>query len=160
MKKIHARARGTQLQYASAPPRIGARMAGPITLGLVTLALTGLIVMFGVGTRGGDDVRVQASTGGISADGGGDKWDDLWYSFSRKNRRWAKRTGECESGNNPTAHGGGGIYHGAFQYLKSTWNDAPKSPDGDPHNYRWRIQAVVSILKKKRDGTGAWPVCG
>jgi hypothetical protein len=135
-------------------------MAGPFTLGVVTLTLTAVLVMFGFGLVTREDSPVQAATGGVSANGGGNKWDDWWYSFSRSERRWANRVSECESGRNPDAHGGGGMYHGAFQYLKSTWRDAPKSPEGDPHWYRWRVQAVVSVFKKRRDGTGAWPVCG
>ncbi len=72
------------------------------------------------------------------------------------------RTGqvECESGSNPRAIGGGGIYRGAFQFLKSTWRSSPKSPGGDPITYSYRTQGVVAVLLKRRDGAGHWPVCG
>ena len=68
---------------------------------------------------------------------------------------------ECESGGDPNIHGGSGSYHGAFQFMKSTWQNAPKSVGADPHKQRWKVQAVVAVLLKKRDGAGShWPVCG
>jgi hypothetical protein len=51
---------------------------------------------------------------------------------SKKNKRWAKRVARCESGGNPNAVGGGGAYRGAFQFMRSTWRTAPRSPGGDP----------------------------
>ena len=81
-------------------------------------------------------------------------------AFPRHQRRWAHRTSECESGGNPRAIGGGGLYRGAFQFLKSTWRSSPKSPGGDPIAYSYRTQAVVAVLLKRRDGAGHWPVCG
>jgi hypothetical protein len=98
------------------------------------------------------------STGDTSASGG--KYAKLWDGISTKNRRWARRTGECESGNNPRAISSDGTYRGAFQYMKSTWRDAPKSPGGDPINFTWRTQAVVAVYTKKHLGTKPWPVCG
>ena len=75
-------------------------------------------------------------------------------------RRWANRTSECESGRNPRAIGGGGLYRGAFQFMKATWRSSPKSPGGDPVRFSYRTQAVVAVLLMKRDGPGHWPVCG
>ena len=103
----------------------------------------------------------QGSSGAISGDGDrANKYDRLWEDLSRKQRRWARQTSECESGGSAKIHGGGGTYHGAFQFMLSTWRSAPKSPGGDPHTYRWRVQAVVAVYLKKRDGTGHWPNCG
>jgi hypothetical protein len=90
----------------------------------------------------------------------GGKYDRIWSRFSATDRRWANRTAECESGRNPKAIGGGGIYRGAFQFMRSTWKASPKSPGGDPIRYSYRTQAVVAVLLKKRDGAGHWPVCG
>jgi hypothetical protein len=136
-------------------------LAGPIILGIAALAMTALL---GVLIASGS---VQASTGGISADGGtsgssgGDRYDRLWRGLSDKNKAWARRTSECESGGDPKIHGGGGTYHGAFQFMLGTWRSAPKSPGGDPHKYRWKVQAVVAVYLKKRDGAHThWPVCG
>ena len=106
--------------------------------------------------------------GGVSPGGDGsrttertqDKYDRIWNDTSRANKRWARRTAECESGRDPDAIGGGGRYRGAFQFMKATWRSSPKSPGGDPIDYRYRTQAVVAVLLKKRDGAQHWPVCG
>ena len=104
----------------------------------------------GVGTRGGDEQR--SGTSG--------KDERIWDDFSSRDKRWARKTSECESGGDRNIHGGGGSYHGAFQFMKSTWQSSPKSVGSDPHNYSWKTQAVVAVLLKKRDGAGHWPVCG
>jgi Transglycosylase-like domain len=109
-----------------------------------------------------------ASGGGIGTggDGGGDanragsKYAGMWEDYNQRNKRWARKTSECESGGDPNAIGGGGMYRGAFQFMRSTWRNSPKSPGGDPIRYRWKTQAVVAVELKKRDGTGHWPVCG
>jgi len=109
---------------------------------------------------------VQGSSGAVSPDGGdstrsgGDRYERLWDRQSAANKRWARRTSECESGGDRNIHGGGGSFHGAFQFMKSTWQSAPKSPGGDPHTFPWKTQAVVAIYLKKRDGKGHWPNCG
>jgi hypothetical protein len=95
-----------------------------------------------------------------SGGAGGDKYQRLWDNVSRRNKRWARHTAECESGKDPNAIGGGGMYRGAFQFMKATWRRAPKSPGGDPIKYSYRTQAVVAVYLKKRDGTGHWPNCG
>ena len=109
-----------------------------------------------------------ASGGGIgtSADDGGNRsaqksrYARIWDRYSQRNRRWARRTSECESGGDPDAIGGGGTYRGAFQFMRSTWRNSPKTPGGDPIKYNWKTQAVVAVALKKRDGAGHWPVCG
>jgi hypothetical protein len=88
------------------------------------------------------------------------RYDSLWDNVSKRNKRWARKTAECESGKDPQAIGGGGKYRGAFQFLKSTWRRSPKSPGGDPIKYRYRTQAVVAVALKQRDGAHHWPVCG
>jgi Transglycosylase-like domain len=110
-----------------------------------------------------------SGSGGVSTDGGSEgeqapadaaKYVRLWDRVDRRDRRWARSTAECESGRDPNAIGGGGKYRGAFQFLKSTWRRAPKSPGGDPIDYTYRTQAVVAVALKNRAGTGHWPVCG
>jgi hypothetical protein len=105
--------------------------------------------------------------GGVSPTGakhtgsqGGDRYDRMWKDFKRKDRRWARRTSRCEAGGDPQIHGGGGQYHGAFQFVKSTWESSPKSRGSDPHRFRWKVQAVVAVKLKHRDGAGHWPVFG
>jgi soluble lytic murein transglycosylase-like protein len=106
-----------------------------------------------------------ASSGGVSADGSTSAKDEgkykrLWRKTSDRDKRWARRTSDCESGGDPDAIGGGGKYRGAFQFMKSTWRRAPKSPGGDPVDYPYRTQAVVAVALKHRDGAGHWPNCG
>ena len=114
---------------------------------------------------------VGAASGGISRNPGGgtsssassssaDRFERVWFSLAPGERRWANRTADCESGRNPRAIGGGGMYRGAFQFMKSTWQASPKSPGGDPIVYPYRTQAVVAVMLMRRDGAGAWPVCG
>jgi hypothetical protein len=104
----------------------------------------------GIGT--GDDPDTTSTRSG--------KYATWWQNTSRRNKRWARRTSECESGGDPRAIGGGGTYRGAFQFTRRTWRTSPRSPGGDPIRYSWRTQAVVAVALKKRDGTGHWPVCG
>jgi hypothetical protein len=88
------------------------------------------------------------------------KYERLWRKVNRHNRRWARSTARCESGRNAKAIGYGGLYRGAFQFLKSTWKTSPKSPGGDPIKYAYKTQAVVAVALKQRDGRYHWPVCG
>jgi hypothetical protein len=129
----------------------------------VLVALTGLVLgIVGLGTAG------AASSGGIgdattsttteSEQRG--KYDRLWERVPARERRWARKTAECESGGDPKAIGSGGRYRGAFQFMRSTWKSAPKTPGGDPIRYPYRTQAVVAVALKRRDGAGHWPVCG
>jgi resuscitation-promoting factor RpfB len=115
------------------------------------------------------DSAGAASSGGVGSPGSetedsrkssGDAYSRMWDETSRRDKRWARSTAECESGRDPNAIGGGGQYRGAFQFLKSTWKAAPKSPGGDPIDYPYRTQAVVAVALKNRDGAGHWPVCG
>ncbi len=104
----------------------------------------------GTGPKGGGHVSKRLA----------DRFDQVWFAFPRRERRWAHHTSECESGSNARAIGGGGVYRGAFQFLRSTWRTSPRSPGGDPIAYSYRTQGVVAVLLKRRDGAGHWPVCG
>jgi hypothetical protein len=108
----------------------------------------------GIGTGGG------GGGGGADAKQAGSRYAGIWEGYSQRNRRWARSTSQCESGGDPNAIGGGGKYRGAFQFLRSTWRNSPKSPGGDPIRYSWKTQAVVAVELKQRDGAGHWPVCG
>ena len=44
---------------------------------------------------------------GTSSTSDGGKYRRLWDDLSRRNKRWANRTAECESGKDPDAIGGG-----------------------------------------------------
>jgi hypothetical protein len=99
-------------------------------------------------------------TSGSDSKTGGSKYKRLWRRTSRHNKHWANKTAECESGKDPNAIGGGGTYRGAFQFMKSSWHHAPKTPGGDPIDYGYKTQAVVAVALKKKMGTKPWPVCG
>lgn len=133
---------------------------------LPLLAVVAVVTAFGVSSTAAPAASGGLGTGGtVLADSGPKKkgkakYKRLWQRASRRNRRWARRTARCESGRNPRAIGGGGLYRGAFQFTKPTWRASPKSPGGDPIRYPYRTQAVVAIALKKRDGAGHWPHCG
>lgn len=78
---------------------------------------------------------------------------------SKKNKRWAKRVARCESGGDPNAIGGGGLYRGAFQFMRSTWRTSPRSPGGDPIDYSYKTQAFVAVRLRSRVGGSPWPNC-
>lgn len=128
-------------------------------------AILSMVVMIALGTAvtafaGGGGVGTGDSGDSGDKASGGDRYDQAWDSFSRKDRRWARRTSECESGQDPNIHSPGRDYHGAFQFLKSTWQSAPMSKGDDPHRYRWKIQAVVAVKWMHKAGKDQWPVCG
>jgi hypothetical protein len=106
----------------------------------------------------------RAGSGGTGPGSGAttsqSKYERLWDGYSARDHKWARATGECESGNDPNAIGGGGKYRGAFQFMRDTWRGAPKSPGGDPIDYNWKTQAVVAVALKHRVGTSPWPNCG
>jgi hypothetical protein len=144
-------------------------------LSIVTMALAALtaslILAAPVGaSSGGLVTTTSGGTGGTGTSGDPATGDDpvvsapryerLWDRISPRDRRWAHQTSECESGGDPKAIGGGGIYRGAFQFMRSTWKVAPKSPGGDPIAYPYRTQAVVAVALMHEDGAGHWPVCG
>ena len=84
----------------------------------------------------------------------GTRYERIWDRTSGGDKRWARRTSECESGGDPDAIGGGGVYRGAFQFMRSTWKRSPKSPGGDPIAYPYRTQAVVAILLRSGTAPG------
>ncbi|HET6830858.1 MAG TPA: transglycosylase family protein [Solirubrobacterales bacterium] len=142
---------------AAARPRTvlsGLLAAAVVVLALALGGAPGAAASGGIGTGGPSDAREGG--GGRTAP----KYVRIWDRTSKRNKRWARKTAECESGRDPKAIGGGGLYRGAFQFLKSTWRTSPKSPGGDPIRYTYKTQAVVAVALKKRVGTGPWPVCG
>ena len=143
----------TSAPDASRTERLRIALTGAAVAGALSMLMIGATTALG-GSGG-------VSSGGGGDGGGGSRYDKMWDGFSSKDHHWAHRTSQCESGGDPKIHGGGGTYHGAFQFMKSTWQSSPKSPGGDPHTYRWRTQAVVAVKLKHRDGARThWPNCG
>jgi hypothetical protein len=155
MNQNHARRSARTERTAG---RALSRLKAYAPFGLIAVVMLAAMLMMSTTALGGSGGTGATSSSG---DGGGNKYDRLWDDLSKKQHRWARKTSDCESGGDPTAHGGGGTYHGAFQFMKSTWKSAPKSPGGDPHRYRWKVQAVVAVYLKKKSGAKSnWPNCG
>ncbi len=135
-----------------------------IILGIAVIAASVLAIALGDPTGAAASGGIGTGGGGSDArDGGGrtdSKYVQIWDRTSKRDKRWARSTAECESGGDPRAIGGGGTYRGAFQFMKSTWRTSPKSPGGDPIRFTYKTQAVVAVALKKRAGTSPWPVCG
>ena len=64
----------------------------------------------------------------------------------------------CESGGDPTAIGGGGLYRGKYQFSFETW--ASVGGSGDPAAAPEAEQDARAAMLLMRDGAGHWPVCG
>jgi Transglycosylase-like domain len=64
----------------------------------------------------------------------------------------------CESGDNPRAIGGGGVYRGAFQFTEATWQSVGGT--GDPAAAPLSEQIRRASILYARAGASQWPVCG
>jgi hypothetical protein len=64
----------------------------------------------------------------------------------------------CESGGNPRAIGGGGMYRGKYQFSPATW--AAVGGHGDPATASEAEQDRRATLLYARAGAAQWPVCG
>ena len=140
---------------------------------MLLAGLTALALVLALALLGASDSRAASSggfgpgspSGAAESSGHGSatpgKYERLWVrGITLAEKRWARRTAECESGGDPDAIGGGGLYRGAFQFLRQTWKRSPKSPGGDPIDYSYKTQAVVAVMLKRQDGAGHWPNCG
>lgn len=65
---------------------------------------------------------------------------------------------QCESGGDPRAVGGGGLYRGKYQFSVATWQGVGGS--GDPAAASEAEQDRRAIMLYERSGPGQWPVCG
>jgi transglycosylase-like protein len=142
----------------SRPKLLIALSAALAALAISSIAMAGVADARGGGTPVGDDNPTSAPAPAPTANEA--KYAHIWAKTPVADKRWAKSTSTCESGGNPRAIGGGGVYRGAFQFTKSTWRTSPKSPGGDPIAYTFETQAVVAVLLMHREGTKPWPVCG
>lgn len=118
------------------------------------------------GAQAGGGLGTSGHGGGGSKGGGSGtnmtpaKYHRLWDKVGKRDKRWASRVAECETGNDPNATALNGQYRGAFMFTRNAWKTSPKSPGGDPIDYSYKTQAVVAVHLKMRDGTRPWPVCG
>jgi hypothetical protein len=125
----------------------------------VLAALAVLVAVFASIASADADAATAARKS--AADAAKPVYDVAWKrTVSAKNKRWARAVASCESGNNPNALGAGGLYRGAFQFQRSTWRTAPRSPGGDPIRFSYRTQAFVAVRLKMSAGASPWPNCG
>ena len=64
----------------------------------------------------------------------------------------------CESGGDPTAIGGGGLYRGKYQFDQQTWESVGGS--GDPAAASEAEQDARAAALYAQSGAAPWPVCG
>ena len=64
----------------------------------------------------------------------------------------------CESGGDPAAIGGGGLYRGKYQFDYGTW--ASVGGSGDPAAASESEQDKRATILYSRSGPTPWPVCG
>ncbi len=64
----------------------------------------------------------------------------------------------CESGGNPRAIGGGGLYRGKYQFDLATWRSVGGT--GDPAAAPEAEQDRRAAILYSRAGASPWPVCG
>jgi hypothetical protein len=64
---------------------------------------------------------------------------------------------QCESGGDPTAIGGGGLYRGKYQFSVATWQAVGGT--GDPAAAPEAEQDRRAIVLYDTSGPGQWPVC-
>jgi hypothetical protein len=64
----------------------------------------------------------------------------------------------CESGGNPRAIGGGGLYRGAFQMTYGAWASVGGSGDPAAASMQEQVQRAAALYA--RAGSAQWPVCG
>lgn len=63
----------------------------------------------------------------------------------------------CESGGDPTAIGGGGLYRGKYQFSVETWQAVGGT--GDPAASPEAEQDRRATILYEQSGPGQWPVC-
>jgi hypothetical protein len=68
------------------------------------------------------------------------------------------RIAQCESGGNPRAIGGGGMYRGKYQFTRETWRRL--GGKGDPARASEATQDRIAAKLLKAEGTKPWPTCG
>jgi hypothetical protein len=64
---------------------------------------------------------------------------------------------QCESGGDPTAIGGGGLYRGKYQFSVATWQAVGGT--GDPAAASEAEQDRRAVILYNTSGPGQWPVC-
>ena len=79
------------------------------------------------------------------------------FSERIESLNWSALAG-CEAGGRPKAIGGGGRYHGMYQFTVSTWKSV--GGKGLPSKASAAEQTYRAKLLYQRSGAGPWPNCG
>jgi soluble lytic murein transglycosylase-like protein len=92
--------------------------------------------------------------------GGGDIVSIIYAAAARYgvDGGWMVRIARCESGLNPNAVGGGGQYHGLFQFYMPTYNGTPPGKAGRSV-YDPAANAEAAAWLMVNGGPQNWPVC-
>ncbi len=112
----------------------------------------------GIGTGSGEKKQSGKHSSGKNMTPA--KYKRKWDRASARNKRWAHRVAQCETGRDPNATALGGRYRGAYMFTRDAWRIAAASPGGDPIDYSYLTQSVVALSLKREMGTGPWPECG
>jgi hypothetical protein len=133
-----------------------------------------LCLALAVPALAGDAPSVRAAAGGVIVEVG--LADPLAVHEARHKLKLAKRRAkppapepvpvpahlqaiaQCESGGNPTAIGGGGLYRGKYQFSVETWRAV--GGKGDPAAAPEAEQDRRAVILYNQSGPGQWPVCG
>jgi len=138
---------------------------------LTTLCLAALVPAIAIAAEGTDTTGPATAEATLVAHGLG---DPLAVQEAKRKLRIAKRRAnpgpkpvavpahlqaiaECESGGDPTAIGGGGLYRGKYQFSVATWQAVGGS--GDPAAAPEAEQDRRAIVLYNTSGPGQWPVC-
>jgi peptidoglycan hydrolase-like protein with peptidoglycan-binding domain len=65
-----------------------------------------------------------------------------------------ERIAQCESGGDPTAVGGGGLYRGKYQFAQETWESV--GGKGDPAEASEAEQDKRAVILYEQSGTSPW----
>jgi hypothetical protein len=79
------------------------------------------------------------------------------FSERIESLNWSALAG-CEAGGRPKAIGGGGAYHGMYQFTVGTWKSV--GGKGLPSKATAAEQTYRAKLLYQRSGAGPWPNCG
>jgi peptidoglycan hydrolase-like protein with peptidoglycan-binding domain len=124
---------------------------GPVTKAAVTkyqkkqgLTVDGVVGPETLGSLGISGAKVtNASGGGGGGNGGGVNVPAVLEQIA-----------QCESGGDPTAIGGGGLYRGKYQFAQATWESVGGS--GDPAKASEAEQDKRAVMLYERSGTAPW----
>lgn len=91
------------------------------------------------------------------------RWLKAWNRLSPYDRQWTIGISSCEVRAvwpdliAAAKFNNGNGFHGAFQWLISTWQSAGGS--GSPVTASWHEQAVRAVAWRNKEGTMQWPAC-